>query len=255
MATRGLKPFLAIYSTFMQRVCDMIIHDVALQNLPVRLCMDRAGLSGDDGPTHHGLFDIGIMRHVPNLVFMAPKDEAELVHMLHTMAACDEGPSAMRYPRGAIDGMQVPKNPEILEIGKAEVVADGTDVALFGLGNLFGMAAETKSLLEKDGLSAALINPRFIKPLDTEVIENYARKCRVLCTFEDHVLCHGFGAAVIRVVHDAGLATPVARIAWPDEFVEHGKPEQLRELHGLTPEHAAELVKAKLRDDKALRAK
>ncbi len=243
MAARGLKPFVAIYSTFMQRVCDMIVHDVALQNLPVRLCMDRAGLSGDDGPTHHGLFDIGMLRHIPNLVFMAPKDEAELVSMLHTMAACDECPTAIRYPRGAISGGPVSAKPEILEIGKAEVVAEGADVALFGLGNLFGMAEETKALLEKDGLSVALVNPRFISPLDEDAVLRFARKCRVLCTFEDHVLSHGFGAAVIRIVHDAGLPTPVARIAWPDQFIEHGKPEQLRQLHGLTPERAAGMVR------------
>lgn len=246
MATQGFRPFLAIYSTFMQRAYDMIIHDLALQGLPVRLCMDRGGLSGDDGPTHHGLFDIAFLRPVPGLVHMQPKDEDELVDMLHTMAAYDSGPTAIRYPRGGIRGAAPSREPRILEIGRAEVVADGTDVALIGLGTLFGMAEETKLLLENAGLSVALINPRFIKPLDTEVLETFARKCRVICTFEDHVLTGGFGAAVIEHLRDAGITTPVARIGWPDAFVEHGKPEILRELHGLTAASAVGKVRALL---------
>jgi 1-deoxy-D-xylulose-5-phosphate synthase len=242
LATRGLRPFLAIYSTFMQRAYDMIIHDLALQKLPVRLCMDRGGLSGDDGPTHHGLFDIAYLRPVPGLIHMQPKDEDELVDMLHTMAAHDAGPIAIRYPRGAIRGVAPKSVPQLLEIGRAEVVADGTDVALIGLGTLFEMAERTKELLEREGLSVALINPRFIKPLDTAVLESYARKCRVLCTFEDHVLTGGFGAAVIEHLHGAGLHTPVARIGWPDAFVEHGSQDILRKLHGLTPDAAAAKV-------------
>ena len=246
LATEGFRPFLAIYSTFMQRAYDMIIHDIALQNLPVRLCMDRGGLSGDDGPTHHGLFDIGYLRHIPGLVHMQPKDENEFVDMLHTMAAYDKGPSAIRYPRGPIRSTPVKEERQLLEIGKAEVVADGTDVALIGLGTMFEMAERTKEMLEAQGLSVALINPRFIKPLDTAVLETYARKCRVLCTFEDHVMLHGFGAAVIDHLHDAGIHTPVERIAWPDEFIEHGKPDTLRELHGLTAEVATSKVLARL---------
>jgi 1-deoxy-D-xylulose-5-phosphate synthase len=246
LATEGFRPFLAIYSTFMQRAYDMIIHDMALQGLPVRLCMDRGGLSGDDGPTHHGLFDIGYLRHIPGLIHMQPKDEDEFADMLHTMAAYDAGPSAIRYPRGAIKGTPVKKKPQLLEIGKAEVVADGADVALLGLGTMFEMAECAKAMLEEKGLSVALINPRFIKPLDAAVIEEYARKCRVICTFEDHVLLHGFGAAVIDLLHTRGIHTPVERIGWPDEFVEHGKPDILRKLHGLTPENAVEKILARL---------
>jgi 1-deoxy-D-xylulose-5-phosphate synthase len=247
LATRGLKPFLAIYSTFMQRAYDMIIHDMAIQNLPVRLCMDRGGLSGDDGPTHHGLFDIGYLRHVPNLVHMQPKDETELADMLWTMAAYDKGPIAVRYPRGPIAGTPVAPERKLLEIGKAEVVADGCDVALFGLGTLFGMACETKAMLEADGLSVALINPRFIKPLDRAALEHYAGRCKVLCTFEDHVLHNGFGCAVIEHLHEAGLATtPVIRIGWPDAFVEHGNVPGLREKHGLTAAAAAARIQAAL---------
>ena len=242
LATRGIRPFLAIYSTFMQRAYDMIIHDIALQNLPVRLCMDRGGLSGDDGPTHHGLFDIGYLRHVPGLVFMQPKDESELVDMLHFMAKYDDGPTAIRYPRGPIAGTPVAAERREIEIGKAEVVADGADVALLGLGTMFELAEKTKALLEAKGYSVALINPRFIKPLDAEVITRYAKKCRVVCTFEDHVLKHGFGAAVIELLHEEGIFTPVERIAWPDEFVEHGKPDVLRAQHGLTSETALEKI-------------
>ncbi|HEX5790404.1 MAG TPA: 1-deoxy-D-xylulose-5-phosphate synthase, partial [Luteolibacter sp.] len=247
LSTRGLRPFLAIYSTFMQRAYDMIIHDMALQGLPVRLCMDRAGLSGDDGPTHHGLFDIGYLRHIPGLVFMQPKDEDEMVDMLHTMALHDEGPTAIRYPRGSLAGAAIKPKPQRLEIGVAEVVADGADVALFGLGGMFAMAAKTKALLEEKGLSVALINPRFIKPLDAQVIERFARQCRVLCTFEDHVLMNGFGSAVIEHLHGAGITTPVVRMGWPDEFIEHGKPEVLQQLHGLTAEAACQQVMGRIR--------
>ena len=246
LAAEGFRPFLAIYSTFMQRAYDMIIHDMALQGLPVRLCMDRGGLSGDDGPTHHGLFDIGYLRHIPGMIHMQPKDEDEFVDMLYTMAQYDAGPSAIRFPRGVIKGTPVKASPQLLEIGKAEVIADGTDVALVGLGTMFEMAERTKAQLEAKGLSVALINPRFIKPLDAAVLQEYGRKCKVVCTFEDHVLLNGFGASVIENLHDAGIHTPVERIGWPDEFIEHGKPETLRELHGLTPEAAIAKILARL---------
>lgn len=239
-ATMGLKPFLAIYSTFMQRAYDMLIHDIGIQNLPVRLCMDRAGLSGDDGPTHHGLFDIGYLRHVPNYIFMAPKDEDEFIDMLWTMANHDSGPSAIRYPRGAGVGAKPKDAPQLLEIGRSEVVQDGTDVALFGLGHLFEVADEARQKLEALGFSVALINPRWIKPLDTMAIEKYARQCSVICTFEDHVLANGFGCAVMEHLNTVGIHTPVERIGWPDEFVEHGKVNILREKHGITSAAAVE---------------
>ena len=241
-ATQGLKPFLAIYSTFFQRAYDMAIHDMGIQKLPVRLCMDRAGLSGDDGPTHHGLFDIGYMRHVPNWVLMQPKDEEEFVDMLWTMANFEEGPTAIRYPRGAGSGANPKDEPRLLEIGKAEVIQDGTDVALFGLGTMFEMAEQAKSRLEAMGYSVALINPRWIRPLDTACLEKYASRCAVICTLEDHVLHNGFGCAVIEHLHDAGIHTPVERIGWPDEFIEHGKVSILREKHGVTVEACVEKV-------------
>jgi 1-deoxy-D-xylulose-5-phosphate synthase len=242
MACHGLKPFLAIYSTFMQRAYDMIIHDMALQKLPVRLCMDRGGLSGDDGPTHHGLFDIGYLRPVPGIVHIAPKDEAEFAAMLKWMAGYEDGPSAIRYPRGPIRGVPVNGPCAPIELGKAEVISKGTDVALIGLGTLFGMAENVKGLLEAKGYSVTLVNPRFIKPMDTAALEDAARNAKVVCTFEDHVLQNGFGCGVIEHLNDAGIHTPVERIGWPDEFVEHGKPDILYALHGITEEAAMEKI-------------
>ncbi|MBV8225972.1 MAG: 1-deoxy-D-xylulose-5-phosphate synthase [Verrucomicrobia bacterium] len=243
LATQGFKPFLAIYSTFMQRAYDMVIHDIALQNLNVALCMDRAGLSGDDGPTHHGLFDIGYLRHVPNIVHMQPKDEEEFVDMLWTMANYHQGPIAIRYPRGAGTGAKPKTQPKLLEIGKAEVVRHGRDVALFGLGNMFELARATATLLEAEGYSVALINPRWIKPLDAGTLEFFARSVDAICTFEDHVLHNGFGCAVMEHLSDARITTPVVRIGWPDQFIEHGTPPVLRKKHGLTPEAAVEKIR------------
>lgn len=245
-ATQGLKPFLAIYSTFMQRAYDMIVHDIALQNLNVCLCMDRAGLSGDDGPTHHGLFDIGYLRHVPNLVFLQAKDEDEFVDMLWTMTHYNKGPIAIRYPRGAGTGAKPKDAPKLLEIGKAEVVKHGTQVAIFGLGNMCELAEKAAALLEKDGISTAVINPRWIKPLDTATIEFFARSVEVVATAEDHVLHNGFGAAVMEHLSEVGIAVPIVRVGWPDEFVEHGGVNVLRKKHGLTAEALVERVKAKL---------
>ena len=241
-ATQGLKPFLAIYSTFMQRAYDMIIHDIALQKLPVRLCMDRAGLSGDDGPTHHGLFDIGYLRHVPDLIHMQPKDEDEFIDMLWTMANYNEGPSAIRYPRGAGTGATPKAKPQKLTIGEAEVLSEGQDICLIGLGHLFEMAEETKQQLEAQGYSVTLMNPRWIKPLDAATILRYAEQAKVVCTFEDHVLMNGFGASIIELLHDNQLARPVERIGWPDAFIEHGKVPKLREIHGLTAEEAVRKI-------------
>jgi 1-deoxy-D-xylulose-5-phosphate synthase len=236
LATQGLKPFLTIYSTFMQRAYDMIIHDIALQNLNVALCMDRAGLSGDDGPTHHGLFDIGYLRHIPNFVHMQPKDEDEFVDMLWTMANYNSGPIAIRYPRGAGTGAKPKEQPRLLEIGKAEVVQHGRDVAIFGLGSMFEVAQEAAKLLEAQGVSVALINPRWIKPIDTGTLEFFARSVQVVATIEDHVLYNGFGCAVMEHLHSQMIRTPVVRIGWPDQFVEHGNIPVLRKKHGVNAE-------------------
>jgi len=233
-AVQGFKPFLTIYSTFFQRAYDMAIHDMGIQKLPVRLCMDRAGLSGDDGPTHHGLFDIGYLRHIPNWVLMQPKDEDEFVDMLWTMANYSDGPSAIRYPRGPGTGAVPKETPELLSIGEAEVVAEGSDVALFGLGNFFELAQTVQRKLQEQGHSVALINPRWIKPMDLDCIKNFASQCQVICTLEDHVLHNGFGCAVIEYLNEVEIKTPVERIGWPDEFIEHGRINLLREKHGLT---------------------
>lgn len=244
LATQGFKPFLAIYSTFMQRAYDMIIHDIALQNLNVALCMDRGGLSGDDGPTHHGLFDIGYLRHVPNIVHMQPKDEDEFADMLWTMANYNAGPIAIRYPRGAGTGAKPKEQPRLLEIGKAEVVKHGKQVAILGLGGMCQVALQAAEILEERGISTAVINPRWIKPIDAGTIEFFARSADVVCTIEDHVLHNGFGCAVIEHLNDAGIKTPVVRIGWPDQFIEHGAVDILRKKHGLTAEAAVEKIVA-----------
>ncbi len=249
LACEGFKPFLAIYSTFMQRAYDMIIHDIALQNLNVALCMDRGGLSGDDGPTHHGLFDIGYLRHVPNLVHMQPKDEDEFVDMLWTMAHYN-GPIAIRYPRGTGTGVQPKAQPKLLEIGKAEVLKHGSTqpvrVAILGLGGMCELAQAAAATLEAKGISTAVINPRWIKPLDTQMIEFFGRSVDVICTIEDHVLHNGFGCGVIEHLADQRITTPVVRVGWPDQFIEHGSVNILRKKHGLTAETAVEKILAVL---------
>jgi 1-deoxy-D-xylulose-5-phosphate synthase len=251
LATQGMKPFVAIYSTFMQRAYDMIIHDIALQNLNVALCMDRAGLSGDDGPTHHGLFDIGYLRPVPGIIHMQPKDEAEFADMLWTIAH-HEGPAAIRYPRGAGTGIVPAKKPKLLEIGKSEVLRHGTRAAIFALGNMCELALPAAVELEKLGISTAVINARWIKPLDTATIEFFAGGCEILCTMEDHVLLNGFGSAVIEHLSDQGIKTPVVRIGWPDEFIEHGTVPILRQKHGLTVEATVQKILSRLQPTQAI---
>jgi 1-deoxy-D-xylulose-5-phosphate synthase len=237
MATRGYRPVCAIYSTFLQRAFDPIVHDVCLQKLPVVFCLDRAGLSGDDGPTHHGLFDISYLREVPGLVMMAPKDEDELADMLKTALELP-GPSAIRYPRGIGTGKARKAEPQSLEVGKAEVLSDGSDVAILGLGPMMALAQELGSRMERDGFSAAVINPRFVKPLDREVLEHYSRTVAAFVTFEDHVKMGGFGSAVIEALQELGIAVPVVRIGWPDRFIEHGKVDELRARYGITVDEA-----------------
>ena len=249
MATRGFRPFCAIYSTFLQRAFDPIVHDVALQRLPVVFCMDRAGLSGDDGPTHHGLFDISYLRGVPDMVLMAPKDEDELADMMTTALTID-GPSAIRYPRGAVADVPCKPEPQILPIGTAEVISDGSDVAILGLGPMVTYARELAERLERDGISAALINPRFVKPIDRDVLAQYARRVAVFVTFEDHVKMGGFGSAVLEALQDLGCSLPVVRIGWPDHFIEHGKIEALRAKYGLTVDEAYTQVQPFLRSRK-----
>jgi len=242
MATKGYKPFCAIYSTFLQRAFDQVVHDVALQNLPVVFCMDRGGLSGDDGPTHHGLFDISYLRGIPNIVHMVPKDEDELQDMMYT-AMLHDGPSAIRYPRGIGPGTIVKEHPVALEIGKAEVIRDGRDIVIFGLGAMLPEAERLAKMIEAEGHSAAVVNPRFAKPVDHGCIDRYADKCGLIVTMEDHVLAGGFGSAVLECLNHLEIDVPVVRVGWPDQFIEHGKVESLREKYGLTAEAALERVR------------
>jgi 1-deoxy-D-xylulose-5-phosphate synthase len=237
MATRGLRPVCAIYSTFLQRAIDCIIHDVALQKLPVLFCMDRAGLSGDDGPTHHGLFDIAYLRGIPEMVLMAPKDEDELADMIATALQLP-GPSAIRYPRGVGSGAALKAEPQLIPVGKAEVLKDGSDVAILGLGPMTALAMELAGRLEREDYSAAVVNPRFVKPLDREMLAEYAERVAAFVTFEDHVMMGGFGSAVIEALEELGSLVPVVRIGWPDQFIEHGKVDDLRVKYGLTVDAA-----------------
>ena len=235
LAAKGLKPVVAIYSTFLQRAFDPIVHDVCLQNLPVVFCMDRGSLSGDDGPTHHGLFDISYLRGIPNIVHMVPKDEDELADMLYT-ATLHDGPIAIRYPRGAGMGVEMKPFPKVIPIGKAEILrhSENDRVAIFALGAMVPLAEEIAAQLEKQDVSAAVINARFSKPLDSQTLEFFARSVDVILTLEDHVLMGGFGSAVLEELSNLGIQKPVVRIGWPDQFIEHGKPEQLRAKYGLT---------------------
>jgi 1-deoxy-D-xylulose-5-phosphate synthase len=237
MAARGYRPVCAIYSTFLQRAFDCVVHDVALQKLPVLFCMDRAGLSGDDGPTHHGLFDIAYLRGVPDLVLMAPKDEDELADMMKTALQLP-GPSAIRYPRGVGPGATRKPEPQVLPVGKAEIIKDGYDVAILGLGPMITLAKELAARLECAGYSAAIINPRFIKPIDREMLATYAGRVAAFVTFEDHVKMGGFGSAVIEALAELGRSVPVVRIGWPDRFIEHGKVDALRAKYGVSVDEA-----------------
>lgn len=220
MATMGYKPVCAIYSTFLQRAYDCIMHDVALQNLHVVFAMDRASLSANDGPTHHGLFDIAYGRCLPNTTLMAPKDEDELCDMLWT-ALQHHGAVMIRYPRGNGEGVTIKAQPAVLPVGKAEVLQHGTDVAIFFYGAVQGIVRETVRTLQAEGKSVAIINARFCKPIDREVIEKYGHIAKVICTIENHVLMGGFGSAVLETLEDLRLKTPVVRIGWPDKFIEH----------------------------------
>ena len=244
LAAKGFKPFCAIYSTFLQRAFDPIIHDVCLQNLPVVFCMDRGSLSADDGPTHHGLFDISYLRGIPNMVHMAPKDEDELADMLFTAMHWD-GPSAVRYPRGVGPGTPVKDVPSLIPVGKAELIqnSDNDRVAIFALGALVPMGEEIARKLWSEGIAAAVINARFTKPIDVEMLEFFARSVDVILTLEDHVLRGGFGSAVLEELSNLGITTPVVRIGWPDQFIEHGKIDPLRAKYGITADAAIEKLR------------
>ncbi len=236
LATEGFRPVVAVYSTFLQRAYDQIIHDVCLQDLPVVFAMDRGGIVGEDGPTHHGLFDLSFLRPVPNMVLMAPKDENELQHMLKT-ALEHNGPAALRYPRGNGLGVPMDVTPQSLPIGKGELLREGGDLVLVGIGQTVAAAMEAAERLEQLGVQAAVINARFVKPLDQELILSWARKTERVITIEENVLQGGFGSAVLEMFQEA-LFTPAGftRLGIPDTFVPHGGQSTLRNLYGIDAE-------------------
>lgn len=237
MACEGLKPVAAIYSTFLQRAFDQVIHDVCLQNLNVTIAMDRAGIVGADGPTHHGLLDIAYLRGYPNIILMAPKDEAEMRDMMFT-AIEHEGPAALRYPRGNGQGVDISSPPKQIEIGKAEVMhgdADDGDVAILAYGPIAYTALDVARSLKKEGVDTTVVNARFVKPLDGELIARVANSHNLVVTVEDAYLAGGFGSAVLELLEEKGLAdkVKVVRIGVPDEIVTHGDPKILLANYGL----------------------
>jgi 1-deoxy-D-xylulose-5-phosphate synthase len=243
LAAQGARPVVAMYSTFLQRAYDQVVHDVATQNLPVAFCIDRGGLVAEDGTTHHGAFDYAYLRHVPNMVVMAPKDENELQHMVKTSVTHD-GPVAVRYPRGVSLGVAMDPEPVALPVGKGELLADGTDVAIIAVGAPVWQAAQAAERLRREGISTAVVNARFVKPLDAELITRIAKQVRHLVTVEEGTRMGGFGSAVLEALSEAGvthLATKL--IGLPDWYIEQGPQDLLREKYGLTAEGIYQGVK------------
>ena len=253
MATMGLRPIVAIYSSFLQRAYDCIHHDVCLQDLPVIFCMDRAGLSANDGPTHHGIFDISYLRCLPNVIAMAPANEDELADMMFTATTVNH-PTFIRYPRGAAEGVPVKAEPALLEIGKAVVQQNfantgGRKIALFGLGPMNAIAKQAAAQLIADGYDVAVINPRFTKPIDAAVHEQFGREAELIVTLEDHVLIGGYGSAVLELFSEQAVKTPVVRIGWPDQFIEHATTQdELRNKYGLSVANTVAQVKTHFGD-------
>ena len=249
MATQGMHPVCAIYSTFLQRAYDQIIHDVCLQNLPVTFCLDRAGLSPNDGPTHHGLFDISFLRCVPNSIIMQPSNEDELQDMMKTSTELDQ-PSFIRYPRGHGIGVPLKKNPVRIEVGKSQLVQKGELISFWCIGDILELAKEASSIIESElSVSPSIVNARFAKPLDEERLLQHANNHDLIITVEDNVLKGGFGSSVLETLAEHNVSTKVLRIGWPDHFIEHGSSiEKLRLKYGLTPTNIFEQVRALILD-------
>ena len=243
LARGGMKPVVAIYSTFLQRAYDQIVHDVALQKLPVIFAMDRAGLVGEDGPTHHGVFDISYLRHIPEMILMAPRDEKELGDMLYS-ATKYNSPAAIRYPRGEGTGVIIDRGRfEIIEKGKGELLCSGHDVLIIGVGSMVEEALKAKEILENSNISAAVINARFIKPLDENLIIEEAKDKKLIITVEENALKGGFSEEIASLLEDKGLVKSLLRIGIEDKFIEHGPQKLLREECGLSGEKIAERIK------------
>ncbi len=233
LASKGAKPVVAIYSTFLQRAFDQILHDVCIDSHPVVFALDRGGIVGEDGPTHHGLFDYSYLRCMPNMVVMAPKDENELARMLQT-AVSHDGPVAIRYPRGIGEGVEIDTDPSAIDIGKAELLSEGDALTIIAIGKSVGEAREAAAILAEQGIQAAVINARFVKPLDKQLILEWAGRTNNLITVEEHVLDSGFGSAVLEVLIDSGVTgCHVKRIGINDTFVEHGPQSILRKDYGI----------------------
>jgi 1-deoxy-D-xylulose-5-phosphate synthase len=243
LALQGCKPVAAIYSTFLQRGFDQIIHDICLQKLNVCLAMDRAGLVGDDGPTHHGVFDIAYLRPLPNIVLMAPRDEAMMVNMLRTALTYEDGPTAIRYPRGEACGVPIPDEPSVIPIGVGEVLREGSKVALLGYGSGVAKSLAAADLLAERGFHVTVADARFAKPLDVGLIAQLVGEHELVVTVEEGVLSGGFGSGVLEVISDQGLSgARVMRVGLPDRFVTHGAPALLHGEVGYTAEKIAERV-------------
>jgi 1-deoxy-D-xylulose-5-phosphate synthase len=248
MACEGIKPVVAIYSTFLQRAYDQIIHDVCLQKLPVVFALDRGGLVGEDGETHQGVYDLSYLRCVPNLVVMAPSDENELRNMLYT-AVEYSGPIALRYPRGSGEGVVLETGFKKIEIGKAKIVEEGSQYALLAVGRMVGVAKQVSAALRKEGLTGMVVDMRFVKPLDKELILSIAKKVKTILTLEENVLMGGFGSGVLELLMSNGLTDCAVKcVGIPDKFIEHAKPQLQRELCGLDGPHIMEEVRKMLKD-------
>ncbi len=244
MATQGYVPVVAIYSTFLQRAYDQIVHDVSMQHLHVVFCIDRAGLVGADGPTHHGVLDLAYLRCIQDIVVMSPKDESELRDMLHTAIQYKGGPVAIRYPRG--NGLGIPMKPgfDIVAIGKAEIVRSGKDVAILALGNMVSQSLKAADLLAKDGIEAEVVNMRFVKPVDESMIADICGRFANVLTVEDHVVDGGFGGAVLETIQRLGVRQPRIRLhGLPPSFIEHGSPAELAAMVKLDAPGIASVVK------------
>lgn len=246
LASRGMKPFVAIYSTFLQRAFDSIIHDVCLQKMPVTFAIDRGGLVGADGPTHQGIFDCSFLRLIPNLIFMVPRDENYLRHAIQT-ALDYEGPFAFRYPRGSGCGVQR-ENPLQLEIGKGQIVREGNDAVVFALGFLVSEAMAAAAILAEEGINIAVVDPVFLKPLDKELMVSEASRVGRVFTVEENVLSGGFGSAVLELFSNVKLSVPVYRIGLPDKYIEQGSQGELRTRYGLTAEAIAETIRKNINE-------
>jgi 1-deoxy-D-xylulose-5-phosphate synthase len=247
MATKGIRPVVALYSTFAQRAYDQILHDVCLQKLPVLFALDRSGIVGDDGPTHHGLFDYSYLRHIPNLTIMAPKDEDELRHMIFTGVKVN-GPVAIRYPRGSGLGVSMDKPLQQLTIGEAEELKSGTGVVFLAVGSMVGPCIAASELLAAKGIQAGVVNARFIKPLDEQMLRKLSRDARIIITVEENILAGGFGSAVLEYINSQNFSgVKVLRLGFPDHFIEQGSCAQILEKYGLHAEGIASAVSSFIR--------